>query len=165
MSQVIITSRNYLLQSRQCQEQLDIVANSIKNLTTTAAPQPATLTLLVAIINDMRTMDTSVWAFTNPAASQTFPTYAVTDKISRGPYGSNSDATQAMIAVNGYLLPIVKNIQTIYTNLTATPDIISQEAGTQFQVYPIQSGFTTAYNDIITKLATVITNLPTLTGA
>lgn len=163
-AQVIITSKLYLLQSRAFQEQLDIVANSVSNLTTNASPQATVLADLVACVNDMRTMDTSVWAFINPAANQTFPTYAEADKISRGPYASNSDATQAMIMVNTYLLPIVQNIQTAMVALTATPNIISQQLGTQFQVYPIQGAWTTAYNDIITKLAVIITDLPLLTG-
>lgn len=161
---VIMTTMNYLLQSRKCQEQLDIVTNSVINLTTSASPQSTVLADLAAIINDMRAMDTSVWAFIQPSPAQTFPTYTASEKCSRGPYASNSDATQAMIMVNTYLLPIVQNIQTIYTNLTATPTLNSTLLPTQFQVYPIQSAWTTAYNDIITKLAVVITDLPLLTG-
>lgn len=164
MSAVIITSKNYLLQSRRHQEQLDIVANSVINLTTNASPQSTVLADLVAIINDLRAMDTSVWAFISPAANQTFPTYTTAEMCSRGPYASNSNATQAMIVVNTYLLPIVQNIQTILVNLTATPLINSTILSTQFQVYPIQSAWTTAYNDIIAKLAVVITDLPLLTG-
>lgn len=163
MSQVIITSKLYLLQSRAFQEQLDIVANSVSNLATSASPRTTVIADLVAIVNDMRTMDTSVWAFINPTAAQTFPTYAEADKISRGPYASNSDSTQAGLMINNYLLPIILNIQTAMVALSATPNIISQEQGTQFQVYPIQSAWTTAYNDIITKLAVVVTDLPLLT--
>lgn len=162
MSQVIITSKLYLLQSRAFQEQLDIVANSVSNLSTSASPRATVLTDLVAIVNDMRTMDTSVWAFINPAAAQTYPVYAESDKISRGPYASNSNSAQATIMINTYLLPIVLNIQTAMVALTATPNIISQEAGTQFQIYPIQSAWTTAYNDIISKLAVIVTDLPLL---
>ena len=162
-AQVIITSKLYLLQSRAFQEQLDIVANSVSNLATSASPRATVLTDLVAMVNDLRAMDTSVWAFVNPAAAQTFPTYAEADKISRGPYASNSNSAQAALMITNYLLPIVQNIQTVMTAMTDTPDIISYELGTQFQVYPIQGAWTTAYNDFIAKIAVVITDLPLLT--
>jgi hypothetical protein len=165
MSQIILQSEVYLLQSRSFQEQLDIVVKSILNLATSASPRPACLAALTDCINDMRTMDTSLWAFINAPAAVTFPTYTTAEVCSRGPFLSNTNATQAGIMLLS-LVPTVTNIQTVYTAQTATPFIASQNNTSENTIFVASADATyqTAYADLLTKLATVITDIPLLTA-
>lgn len=165
MSQVILQSEDYLLQSRLFQEGLDRIAKSILNLATAAAPRPATLTAITACINDLRAMDTELWDFINPAADVDFPVYTTAEKCSRGPFLSNTNHAQALIML-ATLTPIAKNMHDVYTAQTATPLIASEDITSENTIFDAaaNANYQTAYADFITNIAIVVNDIPLLTG-
>lgn len=158
---LVLQSQDYLLQSRAFQNTIDITVKSVINLAVANPGRTTALANLTDCINDLRTMDTLLWAFINPVAAQTFPVYTTAEKLSRGPFLSNTNSARKT-ALLVSLVPALTKIKTTYTAQTNAPLILSEDRATTNRQYTTDAAYQAAYADLIAKITLAIAEIPVL---
>lgn len=143
---------------------VDQIVKTVLANADSSTDRTTTITDLVAIVNDLRYMETDVLKFADNLGSYTpaLATYVSTDKIYKGPIitGANaSNKTAELVRITG----VANTLLAFYTASNAK-GIISNKKGVNQNTVMSKSGtYTGKEADILTKLAAVIALIPTLT--